>query len=100
MRTSMTYPMRFWAVVLIILLAFQFTTDASADWCKFEKDIDLTLDLSSSDILAITASAGDLDIVGVAGSDQAVIHGRACVRPGKMRPHFARNSCCLLFWRR
>ena len=79
MRTSMTYPIRFWALVLSGLLLYQFSTEALADRCKFEKDIDLTLDLSSSDILSITASAGDLDVIGVPGSDQAVIHGRLCV---------------------
>ena len=79
MRTSMTYPIRFWALVLSGLLLYQFSSEALADRCKFEKDIDLTLDLSTSDILAITASAGDLDVIGVPGSDQAVIHGRVCV---------------------
>ena len=78
MRTSMIYPIRFWALVLGCLLVYQFSTEASADWCKFEKDIDLTLDLSASDVLAITAAAGDLEIVGVSGSDQAVISGRVC----------------------
>jgi len=78
MRTSMIYPIRFWALVLSCLLVYQFSTEASADWCKFEKDIDLTLDLSASDVLAITAAAGDLEIVGVSGSDQAVISGRVC----------------------
>jgi len=78
MRTSMAYPIRFWAVLLICLLAYQFTTEASADWCKYEKTIDLTLDLSASDVLVISAAAGDLDVTGVSGSDQAVIHGKAC----------------------
>jgi len=78
MKTSMTYPIRFWAVLLAGLLIYQFSTDVSADWCKFEKDIDATLDLSHSDILAISAAAGDLEIVGVSGSDQAVIRGKAC----------------------
>jgi len=78
MRTSMIYPIRFWALVLSCLLIYQFSTEASADWCKFEKDIGLTLDLSASDVLAITAAAGDLEIVGVPGSDQAVISGKVC----------------------
>jgi len=70
--------MRFWAVVLIILLAFQFTTDASADWCKFEKDIDLTLDVTDSDSLLISAAAGELEVTGVSRTDEAVISGKAC----------------------
>ena len=78
MRTSMAFPIRFWAVLLICLLAYQFSTEASADWCKFEKNIDLTLDLSASDLLVISAGAGDLEVRGVSGSDKAVIHGRAC----------------------
>ena len=78
MRTSMRYPIRFWALVLTALLIYQFSTSATADWCKYEKEIDLTLDLSASDVLAVSAAAGDLDIVGVSGSRQAVIHGKAC----------------------
>ena len=78
MRTSMVYPIRFWALVLAGLLLYQFSSEVSADWCKFQKDIDLTLDLSASEVLAIFAVAGDLDVVGVAGSDQAVISGKAC----------------------
>ena len=78
MRTSMTYPIRFWALVLTGLLLYQFSTAASADWCKFEKEIDLTIDVSASDVLAISAAAGDLDIIGVSGSGQAVIRGKAC----------------------
>jgi len=65
-------------MVLGCLLIYQFSTEASADWCKYEKEINLTLDLSASDVLAISAAAGDLDIVGVSGSDQAVIRGKAC----------------------
>ncbi len=78
MRTSMVYPIRFWTLVLSCLLIYQFSTEASADWCKFEKEIDMTLDLSASDVLAISAAAGDLEIIGVSGSDQAVIRGKAC----------------------
>jgi hypothetical protein len=74
----MIYPIRFWAVILAGLLLLQFSTEASADWCKYEKDIEKTLDLSSSDVLKITAAAGDLEIAGVSGTDQAVIRGKAC----------------------
>jgi DUF4097 and DUF4098 domain-containing protein YvlB len=78
MKTSMTYPIRFWALVLSGLLLYQFSSDALADTCKYGKDIDLTLDLSHSNRLSIYAVAGDLDVIGVSGSDQAVISGKAC----------------------
>jgi len=74
----MTYPIRFWALVLTALLLYQFSTSASADSCKYEKLIDMTMDLSGSEVLSIVAAAGDLDIVGVSGSSQAVIRARVC----------------------
>ena len=74
----MVYPIRFWAVVLAGLLAFYFSSEASADSCKYEKDIELTLDLSSSEMLTVTAGAGSLEIKGVDGSGEAVINGKAC----------------------
>ena len=79
MRTSMTYPIRFWALLLAALLIYQFSTDALADSCKYEKIIDTTLDLTGSEVLTIAATAGDLEIIGVDVSDQAIIHGRVCV---------------------
>lgn len=79
MRTSMAFPIRFWATLLAGLLVYQFSTDVSAGWCEYEKEINLTLDLAGSEVLAISAAAGDLEVRGVAGSDQAVIHGKVCV---------------------
>jgi DUF4097 and DUF4098 domain-containing protein YvlB len=78
MKKSMIYPIRFWALVLTGLLLYQFSSNATADWCKFEKDINLTLDLATSETLAIKAGAGELDVVGVPGSKQAVITGKVC----------------------
>jgi hypothetical protein len=78
MRTSMAFPIRFWAILLACLLILQFSTEASADWCKYENDINLTLDVSDSDVLAIAAVAGDLEITGVPGTSEAVIHGKVC----------------------
>jgi DUF4097 and DUF4098 domain-containing protein YvlB len=78
MRTSMTYPIRFWALLLAGLLLYQFSAEAFADYCKYDKEINLEMDLSSSDSLSIFAAAGDLDVIGVAGSDQAVIKGKVC----------------------
>ena len=79
MRSSMAFPIRFWSVLLAFLLIYQFSTEASADWCKYEKEIDLTLDLSGSNVLVLNAAAGDLEVRGVSGSDKAVIHGKLCV---------------------
>lgn len=78
MRTPMTIPIRFWALVLSFLLIYQFSTDASADWCAFEKNIDKTLDLSGTEVLSISAAAGDLDVVGVAGTSEARISATVC----------------------
>jgi len=78
MKTSMTYPIRFWASLLVCLLIFQYSSSATADWCKYTTDIELTLDLSDSETLAISAAAGELEIIGVAGADEAVIRGKVC----------------------
>ena len=83
MRTSMTYPIRFWALLLGGLLLYQFSTEVLAESCKYEKEIDLTLNLSSAETLSILAAAGDLDVVGVADTDQAVIKARVCASKEK-----------------
>ena len=77
-KSAMAFSIRFWALVLTALLIYQFSNDVYADKCKFEKSIDKTLDVSGSDTLTISASAGDLDITGVAGTGEAVISGRVC----------------------
>ena len=74
----MVFPIRFWTVVLAGLLAFHFSNEALADSCKYDRDIDLELDLSNSDELAIAAGAGSLEITGKPGASKAVIRGRAC----------------------
>lgn len=79
MRNSLAFPIRFWSVLLVCLLAYQFSITASASGCKYEKDIDLTLDLTSSEVLSISAAAGDLEVIGVAGTNEAMIHGKVCV---------------------
>lgn len=78
MRTSMTLPIRIWGALLVCLLVVQFSTKAVADWCKYESDINLTLDLTDTDVLAIAAVAGELEIVGVEGLNEAVIQGSVC----------------------
>jgi len=46
--------------------------------CEHEKDIDVTLDLSTSELLKVVAGAGDLEIVGQAGTREARAIGRVC----------------------
>jgi DUF4097 and DUF4098 domain-containing protein YvlB len=77
-KTAMKFSIRFWAVALAALLILQFSTRIYADNCKYEKNINQTLDVSKSDKLSISAVAGDLDVIGVAGTGQAVISGRVC----------------------
>jgi len=77
-RSAMVYPIRFWAIVLAALLIYQFSGNVSADNCKYEKTIEKKLNLDDSESLTVTAAAGDLEIVGVPGSREAVIRGRVC----------------------
>jgi hypothetical protein len=78
MTSTLTYPIRFWAIVLTALLIYQFSTNASADSCRYEKEINETLNLAKSDLLTISAGAGDLDVIGVPGTGEAVIRARVC----------------------
>lgn len=78
MRKSMTYPIRFWAVLLAGLLLYQFSTEAFGYYCKHEKEVNTTLDLTDTETLSVIAVAGDLDITGVDGGNEAVIKGRVC----------------------
>ena len=79
MKKNMAFPIRFWATILAGLLLYQFSTAAEAGGCKYEKKINLTLDLSNSESLAINALAGDLEINGVENSKEAIIKGHVCV---------------------
>lgn len=78
MTKTLTYPIKFWAILLTTLLILQFSTNASADRCKYEKKINETLDLAKSNLLTISVTAGDLDVTGVPGTGQAVIRARVC----------------------
>lgn len=78
MRTPMTYPIRFWAFLLACLLLYQFSSEVFADSCAYKKDIDLTMDVSGSETLAIAALAGELVVTGKSHSNEAVIHGKVC----------------------
>jgi len=72
MRNSMAFPIRFWAIVLAILLAYQFSTDISADWCKYEKQINLTLDLQDS--------SGDISVEDIGGDFRVLTDGSGSIR--------------------
>jgi len=61
---------------LIILLVLP--AGAQAEDCRFEKQIDLKLDVSESEVLTVIAGAGKLVIVGATGLDEVVIKGTAC----------------------
>jgi hypothetical protein len=78
MTRPMAFPIKFWAVLLICLLTYQFSASVSADNCKYEKDIDLALGLSGSELLAVAAAAGRLEITGVPGTGEARIRAKAC----------------------
>ena len=62
----------------ILLFALLLAPAAQAWDCKYEKEIDRSLDLSGSDELVVKAAAGDLEIRGGSG-DTALIRGTLCV---------------------
>lgn len=61
-----------------VLLACLAATGAQAWECEFERQIDQSLDLSSAEQLSVIAGAGDLDITGRDGLDEATIKGTVC----------------------
>ena len=63
---------------ILLLSACLMTTSVQAWNCKFEKNIDQSLDLENTEQLLILAAAGDLEVTGVKGSTVASIKGRAC----------------------
>ena len=58
----------------LILTACLFTTGLQAWDCKFEENIDEQLDLTGTELLSISAAAGDLEIIGVSASSTAIRH--------------------------
>ena len=64
-----------WIVVMVVLMV----ADAQASGCKFERLLDQTLDVSGSQLLAIAAGAGELEIVGISGLYEVKISGKVCV---------------------
>jgi hypothetical protein len=61
-----------------LLLAALAAGSAQAWDCKFEKDIELGLDLADSEKLTVTAAAGDLVILGQTGTTEARVRGKLC----------------------
>jgi len=63
---------------LPLLLAVLATGSAQAWDCEFEKDIEVSLNLADSEKLTVAAAAGDLEIVGHAGTTEARVRGKIC----------------------
>lgn len=63
---------------LILLVGLMAVGNVQAWSCKHERDIDLALDLGDSEQVSVIAGAGDLEITGRSGTDQAVVRGRVC----------------------
>jgi DUF4097 and DUF4098 domain-containing protein YvlB len=61
-----------------LALALAVANTAQAWECKYERELDQRLDVSSSSLLAVRALAGDLEITGVTGLDEIRIGGTAC----------------------
>jgi DUF4097 and DUF4098 domain-containing protein YvlB len=55
-----------------------FPSAVQAEDCEFTKNIELSLDLSGTDTLAILAGAGSLKVYGNSGTDEASLTGKAC----------------------
>jgi hypothetical protein len=62
----------------LVLLAALAAGSAQAWDCKYEKDIDISLNLTGSEQLNVVAAAGDLEIVGHAGTTEARVRGKVC----------------------
>jgi len=62
----------------LALLAALAAGSAQAWDCEFEKDIEASLNLADSEKLTVTAAAGDLEIVGHAGTTEARVRGKLC----------------------
>ena len=71
--------MKKWFLVVAVLA----TGSAQAWACSYEKDIDVSLDLSGAEQLAIQAGAGDLRIRGLADTTEARVRGKVCASKEK-----------------
>jgi len=62
----------------LALLAALAAASAQAWDCEFEKDIEASLSLANSEKLIVAAAAGDLKVVGHAGTTEAKVRGKLC----------------------
>ena len=69
--------------IILILSCFFMSAHLQAWNCKFEKEIDQTLDLENSEELVVMAAAGDLEIRGVDNGPLVSIKGKVCVSKEK-----------------
>jgi hypothetical protein len=69
--------------IILILSCFFMSAHLQAWNCKFEKEIDQTLDLENSEKLVVMAAAGDLEIRGVDNGPLVSIKGKVCVSKEK-----------------
>lgn len=88
MRTSMTYPIRFWAFLLVCLLIFQFGTEAIADRYQVEHNIDVTLDSYDADKSAIAAiEMQEKFVLGISDSNGPTGRTSSIASPGSSSPN-------------
>ena len=64
-----------WLAVMTLMAC----ANAQAWQCKYDKDIDLVLDVSDSTVLKLSAVGGELTIKGKPGTDEVVVRGEVCV---------------------
>ena len=62
----------------LVLLAVLAAGSAQAWDCKYQKDLDVTLNLAGSEQLSVLATAGDLRISGQSGTSEARARGKVC----------------------
>jgi DUF4097 and DUF4098 domain-containing protein YvlB len=62
----------------LAVLSILVCANAQAWECKFERELDETLQVEGSHSLAIAAAAGDLEINGVSGTSEVRIKGKIC----------------------
>ena len=62
----------------LLIVAALAAGSAQAWDCKYERDLDLTLDVSDAERLTVRAAAGDLDVNGRSGLTEARIRGKVC----------------------
>lgn len=62
----------------LLVLACLVASTAWGDYCKYEKQLEKTLDLSDASLLNINAVAGELRVAGNGSGDEAIIEATIC----------------------